>query len=140
MKNKIIKIEIHEAPEGYVRRDIEMVKYPDINPASFNELDTVDYSQTSRVVKELYPLEGMALGNHREWFYIREKDKTAFEEMLKGFTAKARQIQLKAILEYGYKNPDEVWKFIVRLADSEGLAVHVNSHTKELVVEDKLEI
>jgi len=53
--------------------------------------------------------------------------------MLKGFTAKARQIQLKAILEYGYKNPDEVWKFIVRLADNEGLAVHVNSHTKEFL-------
>jgi len=62
MKNKIIKIEIHEAPEGYVRSDIEMVKYPDINPVSFNELDTVDYLQTSRVVKELYPIEGMALG------------------------------------------------------------------------------
>lgn len=116
---KVIKIEIHEMPNSFQEPYLEMIKYPKIKPQIMSELDTIDYKDTNVVTKELYPLNGLALGEYQDWFYIREKDKKALENILNGFINKAKLDLLESIIDIGNKEPERVWTFIGQLKKQE---------------------
>lgn len=109
---KVIKIELHDVPNNYGRPVVEMIKYPKINPKIFIDTDTLTYDQTDEVVKEIYPLLGLALGRYQDWFYVREKDKDALEEIFKGFINKAQVALLEELIAYGENKPSGFWDFL----------------------------
>ena len=111
---KIIKIEIHETPEGYKRPYLERAVLPKISPKIFSKVDVLDYSDTMEVTKDLYELDWIGFGGdgfkYTEGFYIRKKDKEALEGLFKAFLDREKLRIVRTIIDYAKKNPDSAYK------------------------------
>lgn len=119
---KVIKLELHVLPDDFAGPYFEMLNYPKIQPKLMTDLDTLDYTETSLVTKDLYPLCGLALGSHREWFYIREKDKEAIVNLLDGFVHKAKLDMLEE-LDRVANNNEKDFPNVIRIM-KKGLLTH----------------
>lgn len=97
---KVIKLELQEMPNSFSRPVVERLRYPQINPVAINELETIDYSQTMTVTKELYPLQQLRLGKYEEWFYIREQDMKAFLALVDGFVKQGKLELIESLKNY----------------------------------------
>ena len=129
---KIIKIEIQETPKNYQRPYIERMVFPKISPKIFTEVDVISYKDTMEVTKDLYELDWFGFGDmFKEGFYIRKKDKEAFEGLFKAFLDREKLLIIRGIINYAKKNPDQAFKNILDIA---------SELEKNLTVKERIEL
>lgn len=100
---KIISIEIEETSRiaPYIEK---MVRTKPLNiSASFEGMPIVDLDETYK--RETYPTQVFAINNNFERYYIRERDKDAFEALVSGFIKEAQRGTLRTIEEFLIENP-----------------------------------
>ena len=94
---KIVTIEIEDVDYREVRPYIDKVKYNrPLESIALSDMDTIPMNE-STFTKETYPLERFAVGKQYEEFYIRNKDKAAFKQMVDGLIKESKVSLLNKI-------------------------------------------
>lgn len=93
---KVVTIDIEYVPNSYMRPYLDKVRRKPLKVTAFTEMDVIPQEE-STFTRETYPLSEFAMGSHMDRFYIRDKDKLAFEQMINGFV-KLGKLQILEVL------------------------------------------
>jgi hypothetical protein len=102
--SKIIKLIVEKVPDGYERPYISRVEPSKLKVlvSDMDSLDTVTMKDINIIID--YPIEVFGYngksGKAREVFYIREKDKKTFKQLIDGFIAISNEDMIDEFIRY----------------------------------------